>query len=281
MKPSVERKKMIDSEFKKLSIVKQCELLKIHRSGLYYKPVGESEENLHIMRILDEQYLKTPFYGIRRLTQWLAEKGINVNHKRTKRLMDIMGWQTFFRKKLLTQRRKGDPVFPYLLKGLEINRRNQVWSVDITYIPMKRGFMYLCAVIDVHSRFVLNWSISNTQDAEWVAEVVKEAIEEHGQPEIINSDQGSQFGSYAYTNLLLNRETPIKISMDGKGRAIDNIFIERLWKSVKYECVYLHAFEDGVQLFDGLQKYFHFYNHERFHQSLDYRKPADFYRNAA
>jgi putative transposase len=272
---------MIDSEFKKLSIVKQCKLLEIHRSGLYYKPVGESEQNLRIMRILDEQYLKTPFYGVRRLTKWLNESGIKVNHKRTKRLMNVMGWQTFFCKKLLTQRRKGDPVFPYLLKGLDVARKNQVWAIDITYIPMKHGFMYLCAIIDVYSRYVLNWSISNSQDAEWVTEVVKEAIEQHGQPEIINSDQGSQFGSFAYTNLLVNRETPIALSMDGKGRAIDNIFIERLWKSVKYECVYLHAFEDGVTLFNGLKEYFHFYNHERFHQSLAYKKPADFYRDAA
>jgi putative transposase len=281
LKPTFERKQMIDPEFKKLSITKQCKVLEIHRSGLYYKPIGESEENLRIMRILDEQYFKTPFYGIRKLTKWLAEKGIKVNHKRTKRLMGVMGWQTIFRKKLLTQRRKGDPVFPYLLKGLAINRKNQVWAIDITYIPMKHGFMYLIAIIDVYSRYVLNWSISNSQDAEWVAEVVKETIEQHGQPEIINSDQGSQFGSFVYTNLLLNREKPIAISMDGKGRAIDNIFIERLWKSVKYECVYLNAFEDGVKLFNGLKEYFHFYNHERFHQSLDYKKPADCYRDAA
>lgn len=281
MKPTSERRTMVDPDFRKLSIVKQCKVLSLHRSGLYYKPVGESEQNLHIMRLMDEQYLKTPFYGYRRMTEWLGEKNIKINHKRTKRLMDLMGWQTFFRKKLLTQRRKGDPVFPYLLKGLDINHKNQVWAIDITYVPMKHGFMYLCAVIDLHSRYVLNWSISNTQDAEWVAEVVKEAIEEHGQPEIINSDQGSQFGSFAYTNLLLNREKPVAISMDGKGRAIDNIFIERLWKSVKYECVYLHAFEDGVTLYKGLKDYFNFYNHERFHQSLDYKKPADFYREAA
>lgn len=272
---------MIDSSFKKLSIVKQCKVLSLHRSGLYYKPVGESEENLGIMRIFDEQYLKTPFYGIRRLTELLYEKGYNVNKKRVKRLMDLMGWQTIYRQKLTTTRRKGDPVYPYLLRGLEINRKNQVWAIDITYIPMRKGFMYLCAIIDLHTRFVINWGISNTMSAEWVKEITEEAIEVHGQPEIINSDQGSQFGSFEYTNLLLNRENPIAISMDGKGRAIDNIFIERLWKSVKYECVYLRAFEDGVELYKGLKDYFHFYNHERFHQSLNYSKPADLYVKAA
>ncbi len=281
MKPTAERRVMVDSSYKKLSIVKQCKVLSLHRSGLYYKPVGESEENLGIMRFFDEQYLKTPFYGIRRLKELLTEKGYNVNKKRVKRLMDLMGWQTIYRQKLTTTRRKGDPVYPYLLKGLQINRKNQVWAIDITYIPMRKGFMYLCAIIDLHTRFVINWGISNTMSAEWVKEVTEEAIELHGQPEIINSDQGSQFGSFEYTNLLTNRENPIAISMDGKGRAIDNIFIERLWKSVKYECVYLRAFEDGVELYNGLKEYFHFYNHERFHQSLDYSKPADLYLKAA
>ncbi len=281
MKPRIERKAMVDKEYLQLSIKKQCEVLNLHRSGLYYKPVSESEENLKIMRLFDEQYLHTPFYGVRRLTEFLYEKGFNVNPKRTRRLMDLMGWQTIYRQKLTTKRRKGDPVYPYLLKGLEINRRNQVWAIDITYIPMRKGFMYLCAIIDVHTRFVINWGISNTMSAEWVTSITEEAIQGHGVPEIINSDQGSQFGSFEYTNLLLNRKNPIALSMDGKGRAIDNIFIERLWKSVKYECVYLRAFEDGVELYKGLKDYFHFYNHQRFHQSLDYSKPADRYLNAA
>jgi len=281
MKPLHERRTMVEWENCKMSVKAQCDALVLHRSGLYYKPVPEGEENLAIMRIFDEQYLKTPFYGIRRLTELLSEKGYCVNPKRTRRLMNLMGWQTIYRQKLTTRRKKGDPVYPYLLKGLDINRKNQVWAIDITYIPMRRGFMYLCAIIDVHTRYIVNWSISNTMSAEWVRDMVEEAIEKHGQPEIINSDQGSQFTSFEYTNLLLNRKNPIAISMDGKGRAIDNIFIERLWKSVKYECVYLRAFEDGVQLYKGLKEYFHFYNYERFHQSLAYSKPAELYFNAA
>lgn len=281
MRPGSERRSMIDPEYKKLSIVKQCKVLSIHRSGLYYKPVSESGENLAIMRDLDEQYFQTPFYGIRRITRLLREKGYKVNRKRVKRLMDLMGWQTLYRQKLTTRRRKGDAIYPYLLKDVQINERNQAWAIDITYVPMRKGFMYLCAIIDLHTRYVVNWGLSNTMTADWVRDITEEAIQKHGQPKMINSDQGSQFTSYEYTSLLLQRDNPIAISMDGKGRAIDNIFIERLWKSVKYECVYLRAFEDGVQLYNGLKEYFHFYNHERFHQSLNYCKPAQLYFEAA
>ena len=264
-----------------LSMSRQCELLCIHRSGLYYRPVSESEENLRLMRILDEQYLKTPFYGCRRLTKWLNKQGHQVNRKRVKRLMELMGWQTIFRKPNTSWKNKEHPVYPYLLKDLKIERSNQVWAIDITYVPMRRGFMYLCAIIDHHTRYVLNWGVSNTMSAEWCCQIVDEAIREHGQPEIINSDQGSQFTSLEYITLLEKRDEPVKISMDGKGRAIDNIFIERLWKSVKYECVYLNAFEDGVELYEGLDKYFSFYNQERLHQSLDYETPESCYRKAA
>lgn len=281
MRPLEDRRAMVEKDNPRLSIVAQCRALSIHRSGLYYVPVQESAENLQIMRLLDEQYFLTPFYGLRRLTCWLKEKGYNINRKRVKRLMDLMGWQTIFRQKLTTKRRKGDPIFPYLLKGLEINRRNQAWAIDITYVPMRKGFMYLCAIIDLHTRYVVNWSISNTQNAEWVASVVEEAFNEHSRPEIMNSDQGSQFSSQEYLSLLLDPKQPVAISMDGKGRAIDNIFVERLWKSVKYENIYLNAYEDGVQLYNGLEKYFRFYNHERFHQSLDNKKPAALYLNAA
>ena len=281
MKPLNERRCMVEKGHLRLSISAQCKVLSIHRSGIYYKPVAESEENLQIMRLLDEQYFLTPFYGVRRLTPWLESKGFHTNHKRVKRLMDLMGWQTLYRKKNTSRRKKGDAVYPYLLKCLEINRRNQVWAIDITYIPMRKGFMYLCAIIDLHTRFVVNWSISNTMTGEWVRGVVADAIEEHGQPEIINSDQGAQFTSYEYASLLLQRERPIAISMDGKGRAIDNIFVERLWKSVKYECVYLNAFEDGLQLYNGLNEYFRFYNSERFHQSLGYKTPQSLYSLAA
>ena len=258
---------------------RQCNLLCIHRSGLYYHPVPEREENLRIMRLLDEQYFKTPFYGIRRLTKWLQKQGYKITRKRVKRLMDLMGWQTLYRKPNTSWKNKEHAVYPYLLKDLVINRKNQVWAIDITYVPMRRGFMYLCAIIDLHTRFVVNWSISNTMTADWCRGVVAEAIEINGKPEIMNSDQGSQFTSDEYIKLL--EEEEIAISMDGKGRAIDNIFIERLWKSVKYECVYLNVFEDGVQLYEGMKKYFHFYNHERMHQSLEYKTPATLYKHAA
>lgn len=280
LKPLFERRNMIERGLE-ISMTRQCELVSIHRSGLYYQPVPESEENLKIMRLMDEQYFHTPFYGVRRTTQWLRNQGYEINPKRTKRLMELMSWQTVYRKKNTSKRNKLHPVYPYLLKGLDINRANQVWAIDITYVPMRRGFMYLVAIIDVHTRYVINWSLSNTMTAEWCRMVVEEAIELYGQPEIINSDQGSQFTSYEYTSLLFEREKPIAISMDSKGRAIDNIFIERLWKSVKYECVYLRAFEDGVKLYEGLSNYFKFYNNERMHQSLKYKTPASIYLRAA
>lgn len=264
-----------------MSISKQCAALAIHRSGLYYAPIGEREENLFLMRLMDEQYFKTPFYGYRRLRKWLQSEGFEISKHRVKRLMDLMGWQTIYRKRNLSKRNKQHTVYPYLLKGLEITHSNQVWATDITYIPMKKGFMYLCAIIDLHTRYVVNWGISNTMTAEWCRSLVEEAIHTHGQPGIINSDQGSQFTSHEYVSLLTEREKPIAISMDGKGRCIDNIFIERLWKSVKYECVYLHAFEDGVELYEGLKKYFDFYNKERFHQSLDYKTPESLYKSVA
>ncbi len=279
MKPVIERRDMIDSNHDHLSIVKQCDLLQIHRSGLYYEPTAECKENLDLMRLLDELYMTVPFYGIRRLTKLLQNQGFDVNRKRIKRLMELVGWQTIYHKRNTSKRNPLHPVYPYLLKGLEVNRANQVWAIDITYIPMRKGFMYLCALIDLHTRFVVNWGISNTMTAEWCKQITQEAIEMHGKPEIINSDQGSQFTSLEHVELLKANE--IQISMDGKGRAIDNIFIERLWKSVKYECVYLHAFEDGVKLYEGLQKYFYFYNNERIHQSLDYKTPASQYRIAA
>ncbi len=265
----------------KLSIRQQCILLCLCRSNLYYTPVQESNENLEIMRLLDEQYLKTPFYGLPRLWNLLKEKGYRINKKRVKRLMDLVGWQTLFPTKNTSKRNKAHPVYPYLLRGLDITRPNQVWAVDITYIPMKRGFMYLFAIIDVYTRYVVGWSISNTMTSSWCRHVLEEAIVLHGYPEIINSDQGSQFTAEEYTSLFAADEIPTQISMDGKGRCIDNIFIERLWRSVKYECIYLHAFEDGVQLYEGLQQYFQFYNHERGHQSLEYKKPAQLFKVAA
>ena len=266
---------MIESENNRLSIVKQCNLLQIHRSGYYFTPATESAENLHLMRLMDEQYLHTPFYGYRRLTQWLQEKGYDINDKRTVRLMELINWQALYPKRNLSKRNPEHAIYPYLLKDFAVERPNQVWAVDITYIPMRKGFMYLYAIIDLYTRYVVNWGISNAMTAEWCKQITQEAIEKHGAPEIINSDQGSQFTSPVHINLL--KANGIQISMDGKGRAIDNVFIERLWRSVKYECVYIHAFEDGNRLYNGLNKYFNFYNDERPHQSLDYKTPASQY----
>jgi len=247
---------MVDNQNSSLSIAQQCKILSIHRSGLYYKPCSESDENLTILRLLDEQYFKTPFYGVRKLTVLLNQQGFTINRKRVKRLMELMGWQTLYRYKSTSKPDKQNRLYPYLLKGLKVTRANQVWAMDITYVPMRKGFMYLCAVIDLHTRYVVNWSLSNTMTAEWCKHVAEEAMESHGTPDIFNTDQGSQFTSEVFTGLM--KERNIQISMDGKGRAIDNIFIERLWRTIKYEYVYLHAVEDGVQLYDGLNKYFSF-----------------------
>lgn len=267
--------------YKGISTRKQCELLGVCRSMLYHKPQREKAEDLKIMRLLDEQYFHTPFYGIRRIKQWLMRQGYDINRKRVARLMKVVGWQTLYPTRRTTSGNAKHPKYPYLLRDIDIVRPNQVWAIDITYIPMKRGFMYLCAIIDVHTRFVLNWGISNTMTALWCRSILEEAIQTYGQPEIFNSDQGSQFTSPEFTSLLLERDKPIRISMDGKGRAIDNIFIERLWRSVKYECVYLNAFEDGLALYNGLDKYFKFYNYERDHQSLEYATPGQKYLEAA
>ncbi|MEI6950857.1 IS3 family transposase [Paraflavisolibacter sp. H34] len=270
---------MIEKDHPELSMVKQCELLEISRSGLYYEPEPESEENLAIMRVLDEQYFKTPFYGVERLTVLLAGMGYAVNVKRVRRLMKLQGWQTLYPMPRTTQADPAAYKYPYLLRDLQIQRRNQVWAIDITYVPMKRGFMYLCALIDVHTRFVVGWGVSNTMTAEWCTEIVLEAVARYGTPEIINSDQGSQFTSEVYTKFLKGKE--IQISMDGKGRAIDNIFIERLWRTVKYEDIYLHVYEDGLSLYRGLKKFFSFYNEERCHQSLEYETPHQLYSKEA
>jgi putative transposase len=242
---------------------------------MYYAPVPENEENLLLMRLIDEQYYRTPFYGIRKVTAWLQSKGYNVNRKRVRRLMGIVGWQTIFREMRTSIAAQGHKIYPYLLKGLPILMANQVWAMDISYIPMKNGFMFLTAIIDQYSRYVVHWSISNTMTAEWCAQVLQEAIRMHGRPDIFNTDQGSQFTSDVFTNVLI--ENGIQISMDGKGRAIDNIFIERLWRSVKYEDIYLNCYEDGLALYKGMEAYFQFYNRERPHQSLDYDTPAMWY----
>jgi putative transposase len=256
-------------------MAEQCRLLGLHRSGLYYKPCGESQENLTIMRLMDEQYFKTTFYAIRKLTAWLTNLGYDINRKWVKRLMELIGWQTLYRRTNTSKPDKQNRLYPYLLKDITINRVNQAWAMDITYVPMRKGFMCMCAVIDIHTRFVLNWSLSNTMTAEWCKQVAEEAMVSYGTPEILNTDQGSQFTSEVFTGLL--KERKVQISMDSKGRAIDNIFIERLWRTVKYEYVYLHVAEDGVQLYEGLNKYFSFYTQERPHQSLEYETPEAWY----
>ena len=279
MRPVKERQQMVDQSYPDLSISKQCRLLEIHRSGLYYYPVAECAENLMLMRLIDEQYYKTPFYGLRKVTAWLKSQGHTVNKKRVKRLMDLVGWQTLFRSPRTSIAAQGHKIYSYLLKNLPIVRANQVWAMDISYVPMKTGFMYIAAIIDLHSRYVVQWSVSNTMSAEWCADVLKEAIVEHGTPDIFNTDQGSQFTSDVFIQVLLKHD--IQISMDGKGRAIDNIFIERLWRSVKYEDIYLKCYGDGLALYQGMKAYFEFYNKERLHQSLNYDTPAVRYSKAA
>ena len=275
----IARKGMIEPSCSQISISTQCQLLSVSKSSFYYTPTGESEENLAIMQKLDEQYFSTPFYGVLRLTAILILSGYKVNIKRVRRLMKLVNWQTIYREPRTTISDKTHRKFPYLLKGLEIVKCNQVWAMDITYIPMKKGFMYLTAIIDLHSRYVVHWSLSNSMSADWCAEVLKEAIKNNGTPEILNTDQGSQFTSEVFINELTDND--IKISMDGKGRALDNIFIERLWRSVKYENVYLNVYQNGLSLWEGLDKYFQFYNHVRIHQSLDYQTPKQRYVLAA
>ena len=262
-----------------LSKRKQCDLLGINRSSLYVKPVGEKQENLDIMRKMDEHHLKHPTAGVLRMQDYLLTIGLVVNHKRVRRLLRLMGIMAIYPKRNLSKLGLAKYLRPYLLKGLVINRPNQVWAIDITYIPMKKGFMYLTAIIDLYSRYVVAWNISNTLEAECSLEVLKNAISAHGKPEIINSDQGSQFTCELWTAYL--EEQNIKISMDGKGRALDNIFIERLWRSVKYDWVYLNPASDGTELYQGLRYFFDYYNHLQAHQGIDRRIPADLFKPAA
>jgi putative transposase len=269
------RKEMIEKEKTEESIRHQCRLLGVCRSGLYYTPSVESEENLAIMRFMDSQYLKTPFYGERKLLTILRAEGYRLNKKRLRRLMQIVRWRTLYPARRTTVSDRKALKYPYLLKDMKIERENQAWAVDITYIPMKRGFMYLFAIIDLYSRYVVGWSVSNTMTAEWCVSVLEEAISRYGHPEVINSDQGSQFTADCYVELLKTRD--IKISMDGKGRALDNVFIERLWRSVKQEYVYLNPCDNGGELWRGLHDYFLFYNTSRPHQSLGNLSPAAWY----
>jgi len=249
--------------------VGQCELLGLPRSSWYYVPAGETVENLALMRRIDELYLKRPYFGSRRMANALS-----VNRKRAQRLMRLMGIETIYPKRRTSQPAAGHKIYPYLLRNVEITRPDQVWSSDITYIPMRRGFFYLTAVIDWYSRYVLAWRLSNTLDGSFCHEALDEALA-CGRPEIFNTDQGAQFTAAAFTSRLQARG--IAISMDGRGRALDNVFIERLWRTVKYEEVYRKAYADGWEAEASLSSYFRFYCHERGHQSLDYRTPGEVY----
>jgi len=252
-------------------VVRQCKLLGISRSGLYYQPVAVSEEDLALMKMIDRQYLATPFYGARRLAAWLRNQGYRVNRKRVRRLMQVMGLKAIYRRPRTSTPAPGHRIYPYLLSGIEITRPNQVWAADITYIPMARGFLYLVAIIDWCSRYVLSWRLSNTLDIGFCVEALEEALRK-GRPEMFNTDQGAQFTGEAFTGML--EQQGVRISMDGKGRYSDNLFVERLWRTVKYEEVYLKAYQDGRDAKMGIGDYFRFYNAERPHQALGYLTPA-------
>jgi putative transposase len=266
----------VDRQHPSLSVLRQCSLLSISRSSVYYQPIPASQENLALLRLIDQQYLERPFYGSRRMTAWLRNQGYRVNRKRVRRLMGIMGLRAIYQCPRTSQPAPGHQVYPYLLRDVAITQPNQVWSADITYIPMARGFLYLVAIMDWYSRYVLSWRLSNTLEGDFCIEVLEEALR-NGQPEIFNTDQGAQFTSQAFTSLL--EQHGIKVSMDGKGRYTDNLFIERLWRSLKYEEVYLKAYAGGKEARAGIGGYFDFYNLERPHQALGYQTPAEVFIN--
>jgi putative transposase len=265
---------LLDPQDGLFSIRRQCELLSLNRSSLYYRPVGESEENIGLMRLLDEQYTRTPCYGVLKMEAYLRSLGYEVNIKRVRRLLRTMGLEAIYQKPNTSKPNPEHKVYPYLLRGLVIDHCDQVWSTDITYVRLASGFVYLVAVIDWYSRYVLGWALSTTLDADFCIETVGNLLE-HRKCEIFNTDQGSQFTTPRFTLPLLDKG--IKVSMDGRGRALDNIFVERLWRTVKYEYVYLQDIQTVQEAWLGLRDYFLFYNNERFHQSLDYRTPAQIY----
>jgi putative transposase len=269
---------MIDWKCPELSVRRQCELLRLSRSGMYYEPVATSPEELALMRRIDEVHLKYPFYGSRKLAIELRHEGRDANRKRVQRLMRVMGLEAMVPKPKTSEPHPEHVVFPYLLRGLAISKANQVWATDITYIPMKSGFVYLVAIMDWYSRRVLSWRLSNTLDSNFCIEALQEAFKRFGQPAIFNTDQGAQFTADAFTTLLRDRR--IAISMDGKGRCLDNVFVERLWRSLKYEEVYLHAYDTVAEARAGIGRYLAFYNDERPHQALGYQTPDAFYRTA-
>jgi putative transposase len=273
---TVDRKReLIEPDHPHLSICRQCELLDLNRSTYYLPPATESEENLRLMRLIDRQFLETPFYGSRKMAEHLNRSGEAVNRKRVQRLMTLMGLEAVHPRPRTSVAAPGAKAYPYLLRDRKLTRIDEVWSSDITYIPMRHGFMYLTAVIDWFSRYVLSWRLSNTLDGGFCLEALDEALA-GGKPEIFNTDRGSQFTSQEYTGRL--EEAGIAVSQDGRGRALDNVFIERLWRSVKYEDIYIKDYELVPELALGLTAYFRFYDEDRPHQALDYRTPGEVYR---
>jgi putative transposase len=254
---------------------RQCELLGLSRSSLYYEPAAETAENVRLMGLIDQEYTARPFLGSRRLTQWLIEQGEAVNRKRVQRLMRVMGLEAIYPKPKLSAAGRGHRIYPYLLRGVTVERPDQVWSTDITYVPLASGFMYLAAILDWFSRYVLAWRLSNTLDGSFCLEMLEEALG-RGRPEVFNTDQGVQFTAAAWTGRL--EQAGVAVSMDGRGRWLDNVFVERLWRTVKYEDIYLWRYEAVPQLQQGLLRYFPYYNEARPHQSLEYRTPASVYR---
>lgn len=280
MIPLTERRKMVDDQDPDFSKSRQCELLSIHRSGLYYKPCQASEHDLKIMRRMDELYLEDPTRGTRRYQSDLAQDGINLGRDKIRTFMTIMCIYAIYSKPRTTVIDPEKYKYPYLLRGMKITRPNQVWKIDISYIPMQKGFMYLCAIIDVHSRFIVGWSISNSMESAWVVNTLRAAVQRYGKPEIINSDQGTQFTSDEYIGYVKSLET-VKISMDGKGRATDNSHIERFFRTIKYDKIYLHPPTDGVNLYEICDEFINYYNNRRSHSSIGYRPPVKVYKAAA
>ncbi len=270
-----ERKALIGRDQPELSLSRQCEILAISRSSFYYASKGESPENLSLMRRIDELYLKYPFYGSRQMARQLRRDGVRVGRHRVRRLMRLMGLQAIFQAPRTSTPHPAHRVYPYLLKGLAIDRPNQVWCADITYIPVQRGFLYLVAIMDWATRHVLAWRLSNTMDVRFCLEALNEALALYGRPEIFNTDQGSQFTSLEFTGVLKDAE--VTISMDGRGRCMDNIFIERLWRSLKYEAVYLHELSDGFKAERVVAEWIGFYNTVRPHSALAGQTPAEAY----
>ncbi len=269
---------MIEPDYPDLSIKRQCKLLAVARSTHYYRPHPVDSEDLALMCRIDRLYLKHPYFGSRKIARELSKGGTRVNRKRVQRLMRRMGIRSVSPGPNTSKPHPQHKVYPYLLRGVTVDRPNQVWATDITCIPMARGFLYLVAIMDWHSRKVLSWRLSNTLDTRFCVEALKEALDRHGAPEIFNTDHGVQFTSQVFTDVL--KEHGVRISMDGKGCYRDNIFVERLWRTVKYECVYLYAFEDGAVAREKLKAYFQWYNQERDHQSLAYQTPDEVYFQA-